>query len=706
MNHFAVIMLFSAGLLLAACSSEPQRLPYPAAKKSDAVSTYHGIRVPDPYRWMENEDDPELKEWIGKQNLITRDFLAQVGAMSSIRSRLTELYNYPRVSLPFKKGAFYFFSKNDGLQNQSVLYRTDSLEGTPTPILDPNTWSDDGTIALTGSYPSDDGTMLVYGISRSGSDWQDLAVADLATGGQLSDTLRFAKFAGVAWNRDKRGFYYNRFPDPSTVPADQQSLNNKVYFHSLGTEQEKDSLVYERPDKPTWAFSPFSTDDGEYVLLHVWEGTKIENRIYYKRMDGAGRFVRLLDAGDASYDFVDNVGTVFYFMTDLDAPNKRVIAIDIANPSRRAWRTIIPELREPLHFITCVNNHFVAAYLKDAKHIIRLYDMRGRFVREIKLPSIGTVSGLSGKRTESDLFIGFTSFTFPTTNYRYDFLSDSLAVFYKPELNYEIGAYVTDQVFYTSKDGTKIPMFIVHSKNTKFDGKNPVILNGYGGFDISLTPWFSPSVIFWLEEGGVYAVPNLRGGGEYGKTWHEAGMREKKQNVFDDFIAAADWLIANNYTSSQRLAIEGGSNGGLLVAACMTQRPDLFGAVLCHVPLTDMLRYHKFTVGRYWIGEYGNAEENEKDFKFLYAYSPLHNVHGGRIYPPTLILTADHDDRVVPAHAFKFAAILQEEDGGTNPILLRVETRAGHGGGKPITKVIDQQTDIYSFLFKVFELGR
>jgi len=514
--------------------------------------------------------------------------------------------------------------------------------------------------------------------------------------------LKWCKFASVAWKHDNSGFFYNRFPDPNTVPKGQESYNNKVYWHTLGSPQSADTLVYERPDAPDLSFSSFITDDGSYLALVVWRGTDPVNRFYYRPLNATGDFIRLMDKADAKYDFIANDGPVFYFQTNLDAPKDRIIAVDTRDADPSKWKTVIPEQKDPIAFVSVINNQFVVAYLQDAHHVLRIYALNGTFQKEIPLPTLGSISGLSGEREDAEMFFGFTSYLFPTTIYRYDFGTGTLSVFREPGIRFDASKYETKQVFYPSKDGTTIPMFLTYKKGLTLDGKNPTLLYGYGGFNVSLTPGFSASRIVWLEMGGIYAVANLRGGNEYGEEWHRAGMREKKQNVFDDFIAAAEWLIANNYTSSPKMAINGGSNGGLLTAACMLQRPDLFGAVVCQVPVIDMLRYHLFTVGRYWIGEYGNAIANADDFKYMMAYSPLHTVRKGVAYPPTLITTADHDDRVVPAHAMKFAATLQANDAGTNPILVRVETKAGHGGGKPTTKQIEELTDVYTFLVRTF----
>lgn len=682
-----------------------QKFTYPKAKKIDVVENYHGTPVVDPYRWMENEEDSDLKAWIEEQNKLTFGYIRGVPEREKIKQRLTELWNYPKYSVPFRRGTRYFFSKNDGLQNQSVVYVQEGLKGTPKVVIDPNTLSTDGTIALSTQSYTRDGKLLAYGLSKSGSDWQEIRIRDVDTGKDYDEVIQWCKFASIGWTHDKKGFFYNRFRDPNTVPKGEESFYMKVYWHEVGTPQSSDKLVYERPDAKELGFSPVVTKDGNYVILYVWKGTDPENRIYYREIGGKGDFVRLLDKADASYSFIDNVGTTFYFQTNLNAPRDRIVAIDIKNPDPKNWQEVISEQAEAISFATIVNNQFVIAYLKDAQHQLKLYALNGTFVRQIDLPTIGAVSGLSGEREDKEMFFAFTSFLYPTTIFHYDFPAGKLNTFRSSEVKFNPSGYETKQVFSRSKDGTRVPLFITHRKGLKLDGNNPTILYGYGGFNVNILPSFSVWRLVWLEQGGIYAQATLRGGSEYGEEWHRAGMLDKKQNVFDDFIAASEWLVQNNYTSSKRLAIYGGSNGGLLVGACMLQRPELFGAVLCAVPVTDMLRYHKFTIGRYWVGEYGNAEQNADHFKFMYAYSPLHNVKTGVAYPATLITTADHDDRVVPAHAMKFAATLQEADAGINPVLVRIETKAGHGGGKPTSKQIEEYSDIIAFLVKTFGLS-
>jgi prolyl oligopeptidase len=706
--------IFSAGLvLLVACGSCKTLLPtvsskarftYPAARQDSVADEYHGVKVADPYRWLEDTQSDETQQWGAQQNRLTADFLVRVPAREKIRARLTQLLNYPRYSTPLKEAGRYFFYKNDGLQRQSVFYVQRSLESEPVVVINPNLLSEDGTVALTTSTVSKDGALLAYGLSGSGSDWQEIRIRRIDSGREYDETIRWCKFTSIAWKHSNEGFFYSRFPDPNTVSPEDQANYNHVRWHKLGSRPSEDPLVFERPDNKELSYAPLITEDGKFLILSVYHGTNPKNRIYYRPVDCNEAFVRLLDDADAMYSFIGNVGPVFYFRTDLNAPRGRLIAIDTNNPDRAVWQQIIPEQGDLLDFVALINNHFVAGYLHDVHHILRISDLSGTFVREVPLHSLGTVSGLSGKQDDAEMFFAFTSFLFPSTTYRYDFSTNQPTVLHSPAVDFDCSAYETKQVFCRSKDGTRIPMFITRRKDLRLDGNNPVLLYGYGGFNASLMPHFSTSTLLWLERGGVYAIANLRGGEEYGEQWHQAGMLDKKQNVFDDFIAAAEWLIENRYTNPKKLAIQGGSNGGLLVAACMLQRPKLYGAVICQVPVTDMLRYHKFTVGRFWIPEYGSAEASRREFDWLYAYSPLHNVKPGVNYPPVFILSADTDDRVVPAHAKKFVATLQAASPGRNPILLHVETKAGHGGGKPLDKIIDEQADIFAFLCKTLDM--
>lgn len=687
-----------------AMSSTNTPFVYPSSPKGDQVDNYHGIAIADPYRWLENPDSPETKAWVEAQNKLTFGFLEQIPERERIRQRLTKLWNYEKYGIPFKEGDRYFYFKNDGLQNQSVFYTLKSLTDQPKVLLDPNTLSDDGTVALTGVAISKDGKRMAYGLSASGSDWQDWKVRDVATGADLPDLIRWVKFSGASWTKDGAGFFYSRYDEPNEkTRLEQVNYFQKLYYHRLGTPQSDDVLIYERPDQKEWGFSGEVTQDGRYLVISVWLGTDPRNLIFYKDLVTPNSpVVELINTFEAEYSFIDNEGSRFLFQTDLNAPRSRVVAIDIANSDRSNWQEIIPQSAETLQGVNVLNHQLVAAYLKDAQSQVRVFDLQGQFIRDVELPGIGSAGGFGGKQDDTETFYSFTSFTTPSTIYRYDLTTGTSTLFRQPQVDFNPQDYETRQVFYKSKDGTQVPMFIVHKKGLKLDGNNPTLLYGYGGFGISLTPSFSVSLLVWMEMGGVYALPNLRGGGEYGEDWHQAGMKHKKQNVFDDFIAAAEWLIHNQYTSPNKLAISGGSNGGLLVGACMTQRPDLFGAALPDVGVMDMLRFHKFTIGWAWTSEYGSPD-NADDFKVLYAYSPLHNLKPGTQYPATMITTADHDDRVVPAHSFKFAAALQAAHAGANPVLIRIETKAGHGAGKPTAKLIQDNADKWAFLTKTLQ---
>src|SRR2546428_2603467 len=693
------------GIFTSAAPAGAQTLQYPTARKSDVVDDYYGTRVPDPYRWLEDPDSPESRAWIEAQNRLTEAYLAAIPARTTIRDRLTKLWNYPKYGTPFRKGGRYFFFKNDGLQNQSVLYKQASLTTQPETLLDPNLLSEDGTVALSTLAVSDDGRLLAYGTSASGSDWEEFRVRDVAMGKDRPDHLKWIKFSGASWTKDGAGFFYSRYPEPTDKALTDVNRFQKLYYHRLGTDQAQDVLVYERPDQPDWGMNAEVTDDGRYAVLQVWLGTDRRNRVYYldlkeaKRPKVTGEVVRLLDDFDASYSFVGNDGPVFYFLTDLDAPRKRVIAIDSRHPERARWREIIPQSADVLEGIQIIHDTFVAQYMHDASSRLRLFALDGRPVKELELPTLGSIGGISGERKDDEMFYAFTSFLYPTTIFRYDFKTGASSVFKAPTIDFDPSSYETKQVFYASKDGTRVPMFITHKKGLRLDGSNPTYLYGYGGFNISLTPAFSVAVLAWLEMGGVYALPNLRGGGEYGEEWHQAGMHDKKQNVFDDFIAAAEFLIAQGYTSTPKLAIAGGSNRGLLGGAAITQRPDLFGAALRAVGVMDLLRFHKFTIGWAWVTDYGSAD-SAAQFPYLYKYSPLHNIRAGTRYPATLVTTADHDDRVVPGHSFKFTATLQAAQAGPPPAVIEIETKAGHGAGKPTSKLIEEQADRMAFLVK------
>jgi len=679
-----------------------QSLTYPTSPKIDQIDEYHGIKVADPYRWLEDPDSEETQAWIEAQNQVTFAYLQEIPAREKIKQRLTQLWDYEKYSIPFKEGDRYFYFKNDGLQNQSVLYTLTSLDGEARVLLDPNTLSEDGTIALSGIAISENGKLMAYGLSASGSDWQDWKIRDVETGKDLDEHLQWIKFSGASWTHDNQGFFYSRYNEPNEKgKLEDVNYYQKLYYHRLGTSQSADQLIYERTDEKEWGFSGDVTEDGKYLIISVWRGTDPQNLIFYKDLTNPNaEVIELISKFDAEYGFIHNQGTIFWFKTDLDAPRSRIIAIDISTNTRKE---VIPQSQETLQGIGILNHQFVTSYLKDAYTQIKIFNLAGEFVREVALPGIGSAGGFAGKSHDIETFYSYTSFTTPSTIYHYNMLTGESTLYRQPKVNFNPGDYETTQVFYSSKDGTKVPMFITHKKGLQLDGNNPTYLYAYGGFGASITPSFSVSRLVWLEMGGVYAIANLRGGGEYGEEWHQGGTKLNKQNVFDDFIAAAEWLIANQYTKPAKLSIAGGSNGGLLVGACMTQRPELFGAALPAVGVMDMLRFHKFTIGWAWCSEYGSPE-NPEEFQALYAYSPLHNLKPGTSYPATMITTADHDDRVVPAHSFKFASALQESHAGEQPVLIRIETKAGHGAGKPTAKIIEELADEWAFLVRTLDV--
>ena len=683
-----------------------QALRYPDTHKIEQTDDYHGVSVSDPSRWLEDPDSDQTKAWVEAQNQITLGYLQQIPVREALQKRLTQLWDYEKYSVPFKEGNRYFYFKNDGLQNQSVLYTLNSLDAEPRVLLDPNKLSDDGTVALSGLSISEDGAWMAYGLSTSGSDWQEWRVRNIETGEDTSDRLQWIKFSGASWTHDHKGFFYSRYDEPNEkTKLEDANYFQKLYYHRLGTNQADDSLIYDRPDHKEWGFQGGVSEDGQYLIVSVWLGTDPRNLVFYKDLANLDApVVELVSDFEASFSFIDSEKNLFWFQTDLDAPRGRVIAIDVTQLDRQQWQEIIPQSAETLESVGLLNDQLVASYLKDARSQVKIFGLNGDFVREVALPGIGSAGGFDGKREDTETFYSFTSFTTPPTIYRYNLVTDESTLFRQPQVDFNPDAYETRQVFYSSKDGTQVPMFITHKKGLKLDGSNPTYLYAYGGFGISITPSFSVGNLVWMELGGVFALPNLRGGGEYGEEWHQAGTKLKKQNVFDDFIAAGEWLIANGYTTSEKLAIAGGSNGGLLVGACMTQRPDLFGAALPAVGVLDMLRFHKFTIGWAWTAEYGSPEDPE-EFKALYAYSPLHQLKSETAYPATLITTADHDDRVVPAHSFKFAAALQVAHSGSDPVLIRIETKAGHGAGKPTTKVIEEIVDKWAFLVKTLNFS-
>lgn len=685
-------------------SAEEKKLNYPATKKVEVVDEYHGTKVPDPYRWLEDDvrKSKEVAEWVEAENKVTNAFLESIPEREAIKKRITDLWNYEKIGAPSKHGGKYFFSKNNGLQNQSVFFVQDSLDGEPRMLLDPNTWSKDGTIALSGMAISDDAKYLAFGKAVAGSDWNTWHVLEIATGKQLDDELKWVKFSGASWMKDNSGFFYSRFPEPAKDAAFQSlNENQALYFHKLGTPQSEDKLIYKTPEHPRWTIGGGVTEDDRFLIISIGDGTTSRKvRIAYQDFKDTNEGIKdLVPNHDNKFNFLGNDGGVFYFQTDFNAPKYQVIAIDTKNPDKKNWKTIIPEANETLDGVDLTGDQFICSYLKDAKTAVKVYDLQGKHIRDVELPGIGTAAGFGGKRTDKETFYTFLSFTTPPTVFRYDIPTGKSTLLRQPKVKFDPADYEVKQVFYASKDGTKVPMFIAHKKGIKLDGTNPTLLYGYGGFNISLTPAFSISRMQWMEMGGVLAVANLRGGGEYGDAWHRAGTKKQKQNVFDDFIAAAEYLIAEKYTSKKKIAIQGGSNGGLLVGACMTQRPDLYGACLPAVGVMDMLRFQQFTAGRFWTDDYGSSE-NSEDFQPLLAYSPYHNLKPGVEYPPTMVTTADTDDRVVPGHSFKFAARLQECHKGPNPVLIRIETKAGHGAGKPTSKAIEEVADQWAFLVK------
>jgi prolyl oligopeptidase len=670
---------------------------YPPAPHCDVVDTYHGQQVADPFRWLEDVDSPATAAWIAAQNALTETYLGAVERRTAIRERLEHVWNYERFSAPSHEGPHYAFYKNSGLQNQSVLYIAEALDAPARVLIDPNLFSTDGTVALSGVAFSHDGSRVAYAISASGSDWLEWRVRDVVTGSDLPDRVNWSKFSGAAWHADGSGFYYSRYAEPADERFKAANYYHKLYFHRLGTPQTDDVLIYERPDHKDWNFAPVVSEDGRWLIIYVTAGTEPRNRVFVRELEAGGDIVELLPHADGKYEFLGNDGRRFYFQTTCAAPRGRVVSVDL---EERVLREIIGETADALDAVTMFGDAFVAHYLHDAHSVVKIYDFAGLESGEITLPGLGTVGGFQGKRADVVTFFSFTSYTTPAAIYCYDFVSGTTSTVFTPAVDFDTDKYTSEQVFFTSKDGTRVPMIATYKKGLPFNGTTPAILYGYGGFDISLTPAFSPAILVWLEMGGIYAVANLRGGGEYGEEWHLAGTKERKQNVFDDFIAAAEFLIDNNYTRPSKLAIMGGSNGGLLVGAVMTQRPELFGAALPAVGVMDMLRFQKFTIGWAWTSDYGSSDDPEQ-FEWLLAYSPLHNLRSGVAYPPTLVTTADHDDRVFPGHSFKFAARLQEVQSGDGPVLIRIESKAGHGAGKPTAKVIAEVADRYAFLVRV-----
>lgn len=692
----ALLVLFTVMTPLLA-----QKIDYPETRRSDHTDAYHGMTVADPYRWLEQDvrESDEVKAWVEAQNKTTFSYLESLPHRETIRKRLEQLWDYEKVGAYFKEGGKYYFFKNDGLQNQSVLYEQAALDAEPEVVIDPNIWSEDGTVALGSLAFSEDGRYMAYAENAAGSDWQTWKVLDVAERQPLEDKLEWVKFSGAEWTQDSKGFFYSRYAEPAEGDAFQKTnLNQKLYYHRVGTPQADDVLVYERPDHPDWGFSASVSSDGRWLVITIWKGTDDKYRIAYKDLSEPYSFpVELIDDFDQEFTFLDSDGPVFYFQTDHQAPTRRIIAIDTRQPASQHWREIVPAAEETLIGSDLLGNAFVCQYLKDAKSEVRIFDLRGKLVREVEFPGIGTASGFYGHRGDTETFYTFSSYAQPPTIYRYDVLTGESSEIRTTRVPVDFSQYTTEQVFYPSADGTRIPMFLTYRTGLERDGANPTLLYGYGGFNISITPSFSTQWMSWLDLGGVLAVANLRGGGEYGEEWHQAGTKTNKQNVFNDFIGAAEWLIDNKVTSSAKLAIHGRSNGGLLVGAAMTQRPELFGAALPAVGVMDMLRFHQFTAGRFWVDDYGSADD-PREFESLYAYSPYHSLRKHSEYPPTLVTTADTDDRVVPGHSFKFAAELQHQQEADAPVLIRIETSAGHGAGKPTSKQIEELADEWAFL--------
>ena len=697
-----VLTVFLLLLILTMTDCKHQiTLKYPAARMADSVDNYFGVKVPDPYRWLENDTSAETAAWVKAENQLTGDYLANIPFREKIREQLTKMWNFPRVDVPFREGDLYFFFKNDGLQNQSVFFCTHGISGKPVVLLDPNKLSPDGTIALETVKVSHDGKYLAYSLARSGSDWNTIRIMEIATGKTLDESVEWVKFSDIAWQGD--GFYYSRYDKPGKgAELTGQNKNHKVCFHQVGTSQDHDKLIFSNASFPLRNYSAMTTEDERFLIVYESEAAT-GNALFAKDLSVPGMpFRQLVKEFDHIFNVVDNLGGQLLVQTNFGASRQKLVLMDPADPAPENWKTIIPEGKDVLESVHPAGNLLVAKYMHDASSRIFLFGNDGNSKGEIALPGIGTISAVSSKKGGNDLFYGYVSFTVPHTIFRYELREQRSSVYFRPQVDFYPDQYEVKQVFYQSKDKTSIPMFIVMKKGTELNGKNPLLLYGYGGFNISLTPNFSVSRLVFLEHGGIYAVPNLRGGGEYGEEWHLAGTKAHKQNVFDDFIAAGEYLIREKYTSSASLAIMGGSNGGLLVGACMTQRPELFKVAIPQVGVMDMLRYHKFTIGWAWAGDYGTSESKE-GFENLIKYSPLHNIKSGVQYPVTLALTADHDDRVVPAHTFKFMATLQSKQAGTNPVLVRIDSKAGHGAGKPTTKLIDETTDIWSFVF--YNLG-
>ncbi|MDR1459608.1 MAG: prolyl oligopeptidase family serine peptidase [Bacteroidales bacterium] len=697
-----MVAISTGVFLLAACSSnkkdrEQFEVNYPETKKVDQIDDYFGTKISDPYRWLEDDRSAETEAWVKAQNEVTFGYLDKIPFRTALKDKLTALTDYEKYSSPFKENGKYYFFKNNGLQNQNVLYVQDSLTAEPAIFLDPNTLSEDGTVALSGLSFSNNGKYFGYMVSRSGSDWQEIYVMDLQSGKLLEDHIQWAKFTDVSWQGD--GFYYSAYDAPTKGKEfSGVNENHKIYYHKIGEQQSKDRLIYQNKLYPKRFYSAY-VDEDERILFIFESGDGRGNNLYIQDLTRKdAKIIQIADNMDNTYSPVEVLGNRILILTNDQAPKYKIMETTISSPEQNNWKELIPESDAVLSSATVIGNKLILNYEKDASSHVYRYDLDGKLLNEIQLPALGT-AGFSGKKNEREAFFVFTSFTFPTSIYRYDTETNKTELYRSPKVNFNSKDYVTEQIFYTSKDGTKVPMFLTYKKGMKKNGQNPVLLYGYGGFNISLTPSFSTSRLPFIENGGIYVQVNLRGGSEYGEEWHIAGTKLQKQNVFDDFIAAAQYLIEQKYTHSDKIAVMGGSNGGLLVGAVVNQRPELFKVAIAQVGVMDMLRYHKFTIGWNWASDYGTSEDNKEMFEYLKAYSPLHNLKQGTHYPATLITTADHDDRVVPAHSFKYAAVLQEANESTNPTLIRIDTKSGHGAGKPIAKVIEEQADTYSFIF-------
>ncbi|WP_430936274.1 prolyl oligopeptidase family serine peptidase [Saccharicrinis sp. 156] len=699
-NLINKLTCLAIGMSMIACNSTPtmEKLTYPETKKVDTTDVYFGTEVPDPYRWLEDDMSEETRNWVVEQNKVTDSFLGKIPFKNAIEDRLTKIWNYAKMGTPSHKSGLLVYAKNDGLQNQSIYYYKKGADGEEKILIDPNKLSEDGTVSLGSLSVSEDGKYLGYTVSRGGSDWREIYVKEIETGKMLDDHIKWVKFSGISWFND--GFFYTRFDEPKKGDELKgENKNPKVYYHKLGDQIKKDKVVFEDPEHPERITTCGVTDDNNYLVLHQTESTS-GNAIFIKDLsEKSAKILKVVDDFESDNNIIDHSNGVFLMSTNYKAPKERIVKFTVDKINKDEWIDVIPEQKDVLSGISVVGEKMITTYMTDAHDIVKVFDLQGKYLYDVELPAIGSVGGFGGKKGDMETYFSFNSFVYPSAIYKYNIAENKTELFWEPDIDIDFDQYETKQVFFRSKDGTKVPMFIVHKKGLELDGTNPTMLYGYGGFNISLTPSFSVSRMVLLENGGVYAMVNLRGGGEYGKDWHQAGTKLQKQNVFDDCIAAAEYLIDNKYTSNDRLSLMGGSNGGLLVGAVTNQRPDLFKVSIPVVGVMDMLRYHKFTIGRFWATDYGTSEDNKEMFDYLYSYSPLHNVKEGVAYPAVMVMTADHDDRVVPAHSFKYIAALQDKYAGNNPVVIRIESKAGHGAGKPTSKKIEEAADLYSFIF-------